>query len=235
MNETRIVLLLCNPVLFTKEQLTIIESMFEVRYLQNDDQAIADPSFFEAEVIICNRLFVRNDIRRFANLKYVQLTSVGMDRFPEKEAKEMGVEFSNIAGCYDIPIAEYILANTLGILKKMRSSYDNQSNKAWRKDFFLPELFGKTVGIVGMGRIGKRTASLFKAFGCRIIGFDVFFDEKSRTLVDECFEEIYPQISSCDVVALTLPLTEQSKHMVDREFLRNLKESAILINTSRGG
>ena len=62
----------------------------------------------------------------------------------------------------------------------------------------------------------------------------MFFDEKSRTMADECFEKIYPQISSCDVVTLTLPLTEQSKHMVDGEFLRNLKESAILINTSRG-
>ena len=180
MDKTKIILLLCNPVLFSKEQLAIIENMFEVRYLQNDDQAITDFYYFEAEVIICNRLFVKNDIRRFSNLKYVQLTSVGMDRFPGKEAKEMGVEFSNIAGCYDIPIAEYILTNTLGILKKLRYSYDNQNSKIWCKDFFLPELFEKTIGIVGMGRIGKRTASLFKAFGCRLIGFDLFLMKKAK-------------------------------------------------------
>lgn len=126
------------------------------------------------------------------------------------------------------------MSGVLQIYKQSRFFYENQKNRKWEKHRGLLELSGKTVCIVGCGSIGTECAKRFKAFGCEIIGIDLFprkDDFYDQMLGLDKFEEVLP---NADVVVLTLPLTDETRHLVDGDILACLKDGAVLVNIARG-
>lgn len=186
------------------------------------------------EGVICNGLFLYHKIEEFKNLRYIQLTSAGFDRVPMDYVKQHNIEIHNARGVYSIPMAEFAVSGVLQIYKQSRFFYENQKNRKWEKHRGLLELSGKTVCIVGCGSIGTECAKRFKAFGCEIIGIDLFprkDDFYDQMLGLDKFEEVLP---NADVVVLTLPLTDETRHLVDGDILACLKDGAVLVNIARG-
>lgn len=186
------------------------------------------------EGVICNGLFLSHSIDKFVNLRYIQLTSAGFDRVPMDYITEHGIKINNAKGVYSIPMAEYSIAGVLQLYKQMQFFKDNQRKHKWEKNRGLIELCGKTVCIVGCGSVGTECAKRYRAFDCNIVGVDLFTrqDENYDTMV--LLNELDIVLPEADILILTLPLTEETKHLISDEKLLLLKESAIVVNISRG-
>ena len=230
-------LLLTGAIKYSEEQLLKIKELgFEITYIQDEriplkEQNVA-PGVFDA--VICNGLFLYNDIKEFANLKFIQLTSAGFDRVPYDEIKSFGIKLFNARGVYSIPMAEFALSGVLQLYKQSRFFTENQKVKKWEKHRNLLELYGKNVCIIGCGSVGTECAKRFQAFGCRVTGVDVFPYESEFYEEMVSLEKLDKKLKEADVVVLTLPLTKDTENLFDEKRFCNMKDGAILVNIARG-
>ncbi len=217
-----------------KDHLTEIEARgHSVSFMQQESGEIPCDSVW-VEGVVCNGLFLYHPIEKFPNLRFIQLTSVGYDRVDMEYVRSHDIEIHNAKGVYSIPMAEYAIFGVLQLYKQAAFFRDNQKLHRWEKHRGLPELFGKTVTIVGCGSVGVECAKRFKAFGCKVLGIN-------RTVREfDAFEEIYPMerlneiLSKTDVLVLTISLAPETIGLMDRRRLGLLPDSAIVVNVSRG-
>lgn len=226
-------ILLTGAYQYTDLQISYFErNGFETDFIQYETDKVEHPEKYDA--VICNGLFLHNNIEDFSRLKYVQLTSAGYDRVPMEYIKAHGIEIHNARGVYSIPMAEWAVLKTLELYKQSRAFYKNQSCVVWEKQRDLAELCGKTVTILGCGSIGTEAAKRFKAFGVYITGVDLF--EPTGQYYDEFVHvsRLKDTLEKTDVLVLTLPLTDETYHLIDAEYFEIMKSNAVLINISRG-
>ena len=186
------------------------------------------------EGVFCNGLFLSHPIERFTNLRYIQLTSAGFDRVDMDYVKAHGIEIHNARGVYSIPMAEFALCGVLQLYKQAGFFRENQKRHLWEKHRGLMELSGKKVLIVGCGSVGNECAKRFAAFGCDVIGVDLFPREDSLYSEMLPLDELDKALTEADVIILTLPLTEQTKHLINDNRFSLLKKTAVLVNIARG-
>ena len=191
-------------------------------------------SYDWVEGVICNGLFLHHPISRFTNLRYIQLTSAGYDRVPMEEIDRRHIEIHNARGVYSIPMAEFVLARVLEQYKRLEIFREQQKKMAWNKLRDLQELFDKRVLIIGCGSVGTECAKRFKAFGCEVVGVDVIprMDENYSCMVG--LEMLDEQLADADVIVLTLPLTYETRGLIDGKRLSLIKKNGILVNIARG-
>ena len=169
------------------------------------------------------------------NLHWLQLTSAGMDRAAKSGLLESDIMITSASGLHATPIGEYVLALMLMFTKQAHTFVRAQGRKEWVR--FMPqELYGKTVGVVGMGHIGEEVARLSKAFGCRVLA--IRRSVTART-TDDDIDLLPPSdlpflLEQSDFVVLATPLTEETRHLIGEAELRTMKSSAVLINIARG-
>ena len=216
-----------------KKHIAEIEAMgHQVRFLQQEKDEL--PCAYEwVEGVICNGLFLHHPISRFTNLRYIQLTSAGYDRIPMDEVERRHIEIHNARGVYSIPMAEFAIAGVLDLYKDMARFREQQKRHEWSKNRSIRELAGSKVLIVGCGSVGTECAKRFKAFDCRVIGIDVYVRDDCHYDVIKELQELQAEVKDADVMVLTLPLTEDTRGLIDREILRSFK--GILVNIARGG
>lgn len=226
-------LLLTGAYSYTQDQIQTIETMgHTVVFLQQESDPIANPETFDG--VICNGLFLHHPIEKFSALKYIQLISAGLDRVPMDYVKEHEIAIHNAGGVYSIPMAEFALSGVLALYKQSRFFMQKQKEHRWEKHRGLLELWGKTVLIVGCGSVGTECAKRFSAFGCKVLGVDLFPMSKEgyrqvRSIAD--MDELLPQ---SDIVVLTLPSTEETRHLFDNNRFFKMKDGAVLVNIARG-
>ena len=191
-------------------------------------------SYDWVEGVICNGLFLSHPIERFTNLRYIQLTSAGFDRVDMDYVKAHGIEIHNARGVYSIPMAEFALCGVLQLYKQTAFFRENQKRHLWEKHRGLLELSGKIVLIVGCGSVGNECAKRIKAFGCEVIGVDLFPREDSLYNEMLPLDKVDEALQQADINVLTLPLTEQTKHLMNEERFSLMKDGATLVNIARG-
>ena len=186
------------------------------------------------EGIIGNGIFLSHPIEQFTSLKYIQLTSAGFDRVPMDYVKEHGIEIHNARGVYSIPMAEFAVSGVLQLYKQSGYFHENQKAHKWEKHRGLLELFGKNVCIVGCGSVGTECAKRFKTFGCNVVGVDIkpYHNEEYDIILS--LESLDDVLKDADVIILTLPLTDETKHLMNDARFSDLKESAVIVNMARG-
>ena len=186
------------------------------------------------EGVICNGLFLHHPIERFVNLRYIQLTSAGFDRVDLKYVKEKEIAIKNARGVYSIPMAEFVLARVLEQYKRLETFREQQKEKTWNKIRDLQELFDKRVLIIGCGSVGTECAKRFKAFGCEVVGVDVIprMDINYSCMVG--LEMLDDELENADVIVLTLPLTDETRGLINEKRFKLIKKSGILVNIARG-
>ncbi len=227
-------LLLTGAFKCTNEQIEYIKSLGHEIVLFLDEREKIDFDVTDIEGVICNGLFVYNDIKSFKSLKYIQLTSAGYDRVPMDYIKLRGIEIHNARGVYSVPMAEFALAGILQLVKQSRFFYENQRQRLWEKSRTLGELAGKTAVIVGAGNIGSEVAKRLKAFDVTVTGIDITTEQRPY------FDEIQPlsnlddRLKTADIVILTLPLTTDTKELFDKSKFGLMKKSSIFVNMARG-
>lgn len=205
----------------------------EIVFLQYESDSLPCPAE-EIEMIICNGLFLHHPIEKFTALKRIQLTSAGFDRVPLDYIKKHDIKINNARGVYSIPMAEFAICGVLQLYKQSRFFYDNQKKHKWEKRRDLLELNGKTVCIVGCGSVGTECAKRFMALGCERIGVDI------APYTSEMFSKMFPldeintALHQSDIVILSLPLTENTRHLMNQERFEAMKPGAVLVNIARG-
>ena len=217
-----------------KENIAAIEAMgHSVAFLQFEKEPLPC-EYSWVEGIIGNGLFLHHPIKKFKNLKYIQLTSAGFDRVPVDYVKEHGIEIHNARGVYSVPMAEFAIGGVLQLYKQAAFFRENQKQHRWEKHRGLLELDGKTVGILGCGSVGSECAKRFAAFGCRVVGI------ATTARAQEHFDAVYAMdkldevLAQVDVLVLTLPLTEQTRYLIGSAQLEKMKNTAVLGNVARG-
>ena len=209
-----------------------LEKEHEVIFMQWENKLPCEYEWVEG--IIGNGIFLSHSIERFKNLRYIQLTSAGYDRVPMNYVEEHQIKIHNARGVYSIPMAEFAIAGVLQLYKQARFFSNNQKNHQWIKHRDLLELNGKKVCIVGCGSVGTECAKRFSAFGCHVVGIDLYPRE------DEYYQEMLhlkmldDVLSQMDIIVLTLPLTEETHHLMNDNRFAQLKERAVLVNIARG-
>lgn len=177
---------------------------------------------------------VENDLIKAGNaLKWVHVWSAGVDNYDLAYMKDKGIILTNSSGVHSIQISEYILGVMLELTKGLHLLRDQQARKLWGK-VSTDELYKKTLGVLGVGDIGRRTAELGKAMGMRVLGY------RKSGRPDEYVDVMYSEgqlddmLPLCDFVVNTLPLTDSTYHLIGAAQFNAMKDGAYFINVGRG-
>lgn len=186
-------------------------------------------------VIACAETYNDAVFDSLPNLKCIVKSGVGLDAINIEAATRHGVVISNTPGANGCAVAEMAVTMILSALRRSVYYHNCVLKGLWQSDAYSHELSALTVGLIGFGFIAQKVAEFLRGFGCKIIAYDIKpNDELAQTLnvqmVD--LEQIY---SDSDIISLHAPLLEETRGMINRETIGKMKESAILVNTSRGG
>jgi len=171
------------------------------------------------------------------NLRLVQLLSAGYDNADIDAARKAGVPISNNGGANSVAVSEHALLLMLAVSRKLVRQHANVAAGRWRGNETpkLHELRNKTLGIIGLGTIGKKTARLALAFGMEVVYFDVArLSEGEEDALGVRFRLLREILRESDLISLHVPLNSTTRHMIGAAELAEMKPSAMLINTSRG-
>ena len=177
--------------------------------------------------------------RAAPRLRLVQLISAGYDRVDIAAARAARIPVANNGGANSIPVAEHTLMLMLAVMKKLAWQHNNVVAGKWRIGDFpetrLYELCGKTLGIVGLGNIGKKVARRAQAFDMRVVYYDIVrLSEAEEYALGVRFVLFSELLRTADVVSLHVPLTPVTQNMIGGDELGQMKPGAVLINTCRG-
>jgi phosphoglycerate dehydrogenase-like enzyme len=179
--------------------------------------------------------FPKDLLERASRLKWIQVMSAGVDLLPERILKSP-IRIATASGLHGTPMGEVVLEMMLMMVKDASSCFSMKQARQWRR--FKPKLLrGQTVGILGLGVIGREIARLCKAFGMTVVGIRRS-DGESQTLpqVDRVYgrQRLPELLAESDFVVLALPLTNETRGWIGEKELRHMKPSAYLINVARG-
>ncbi len=183
-------------------------------------------------MIIANMPMPGQVIRGCENLKFIDVAFTGVDHVDLTAAKEKGIAVSNASGYSNEAVAERVLGMALNILRNV-SAVEARCRAGLTKDGLVgSELKGRTVGIIGYGKIGSRSAELFHAFGCKILAQSRTHKDNAPDYVEQVSQE--ELLKRSDIVVLHCPLNDSTRGMINAEKIGLMKKSAILINVARG-
>lgn len=212
----------------------LIEAGHEFRaYDRDTDPRVQIERAKDADVIMIANMPLKGEvISACPNLKFIDVAFTGVDHVDLDAARARGVKVSNAAGYSNESVAELVICMTLSLLRKV-PQVEARCREGGTKDGLVGcELRGKTVGIVGVGAIGRRTAELFHAFGCRVLGYKRHVKGDEPDYIQ--FVSLEELLANSDVVSLHCPLNDESRGMINRDTIAKMKKCAILINAARG-
>jgi len=175
-------------------------------------------------------------LAQLPKLRLIACRSAGVDHIDASAVRNRNITVTNTPGYGSSSVAEYTFALILSLSRKLpeifHETYSNEPNRAKEQGF---DLYGKTIGIVGLGNIGRSVAQIAYGFGMRILAYDVNEDEKLASwLKIEYVQDLDYLLKSSDIVTLHIPYTPENHHFINLEKLSLMKPSALLINTARG-
>lgn len=189
----------------------------------------------DADVLMLANMPLKGEVIRAAqNLKYIDIAFTGVDHVDLAAAKEMGARASNASGYSNESVAELAVCMMLMLLRNV-PQVDERCRQGKTKDGLVGvELKGKTVGLVGTGTIGQRTAEILRAFGCRIIAADTFGGRRPGKPEYIEYMPLNDMLEQADIISLHCPLTDKSRGLIGAEAISHMKKNAVVINVARG-
>lgn len=209
---------------------------FEVRSREEFDRRAG-----EADVIVVSGMWHNGLIPLASKLCFIQSIGSGTDQFDKAQLAARGIRLASAAGVNARAVSEHAMSLILALARRLPEGRDNQARRFWRgmiSDLAQreDELTGKTLLIIGLGRIGGRLAQLAKAFDMNVVGFrrDPAAGQGAADSV-HTLAELHRFLPSADFVALTCPLTPETREVIDAKALAAMPRSSYLVNVGRGG
>lgn len=195
----------------------------------------------DAEIIFTNKTpITKTIIDSCPNMKFIGVLATGYNVVDDKYAASKNIPVCNIPAYGTMAVAQFVFALLLELCHKVTHHSDEVKAGRWSNcknfcfwDYPLIELAGKTMGIIGFGRIGQNTAKIAKGFGMNVLAYG---NHVNKELEDEFtkYATIEEVLACSDVISLHCPLTDATKEIINKETIAKMKDGAIIINTARG-
>ncbi len=169
-------------------------------------------------------------------LKFISKYGVGLDKIDLNACRELGIPVSNCPGVNQVSVAEHVLALVLTFEKNIHLQHISTQEGSWKR-WIGREVYGQTIGIIGLGAIGKELAKRSHALGLHVIAYDVFKDEAFLNSYNDIsfVKDIDEIFQKADFISLHVPHTQETEHLINRNVIFNrLKKTPVIINTARG-
>jgi D-lactate dehydrogenase len=175
-------------------------------------------------------------LEKLKTAKCIVTESTGMDHIDAEAAKDFGIQVKNVPGYGTYAVAEFTFALMLMVTRrmyhaaaevKMQGVFDVQAARG-------SDLHGKTLGVIGTGKIGRQVVEISKGFGMKVIAYDAMPDQDFARSLGFTYTDIPTVLSQSDIITLHIPYLPHTKHMINAEAFSKMKEGVFLINTARG-
>ena len=217
-----------------------LESLGDVTFYQTTSPNQTKERISDADIVITNKVVLNRELIESAkNLKLICVAATGMNNIDLEAAEEAGIPVKNVAGYAARSVAQSTFALILYLMQDI-GFYDNyvKSGEYSKSDIFtnldrpFHEIHGKRFGIIGLGSIGRQVAKIAEAFGAEV----VYYSTSGRN-IDQPYQrvDLDELLETSDIVSIHAPLNENTAGLIGYEQLKQMKSSAILVNTGRGG
>jgi len=176
------------------------------------------------------------DVLYECGVRLIAMRCAGYNNVDLVKAKELGMRVARVAAYSPYAVAEHAVAMMMALNRHLIRAH----NRVMEQNFSLNgltgfDMYGKTVGIIGAGKIGGVVARIMNGFGCLLLGFDPFENTELTLKYDLKYTTLEELCRQSDIISLHLPLTPDSHHLISKDLIHHMKDGVMLINTSRGG
>lgn len=239
LNNPKVLICDCDHKDVDSEKKVFGQAGVDFRWLHcKNEQEVIDSC--QGAVVFLNQYAPMNEkvFKGVPSLKLIVRYGVGVDNVDVPAATRCGVQVCNVPDYGTYEVADHALALMLALVRKicMINSYTKEVDWDYKKTVPVHRNAARTVGVVGVGRIGRAFADRVHALGCRVIGYDSEYGNKDRSFPDYMeFMPLEQLLEQSDVVSLHCALTAESKDIIGEKELRRMKPESYLINVARGG
>ncbi|KAJ5329977.1 hypothetical protein N7452_010367 [Penicillium brevicompactum] len=203
-----------------------------------EDPGFADWRKNATSILVRGSYVTADDIASCPNLTAIGKHGVGIDKIDQDACAKRGIKILNTPGANARDVAELVLALTMAVARDIRSITVRQMSKPVPKETCNGlTLYGKTIGIIGMGNIGRTVAEIFRgAFDADVVACDVFMPDDAWPHIPHTRVQTTQEVlERADIISVHVPLTKETANMISYDQIRAMKQDAILINAARGG
>lgn len=204
----------------------------QVTFFKDDGAGGSLP--LKAEVMVTYGGDIKDYLGRLPEVRWIQVLRAGVDGIPLADLNNRSIRLTTARGIHGIPMSEHVMGMILQFSRRLLDFRANQRQKRWDRSIKIEEIYGKTLGVVGVGSIGREIVKRGKAFGMRTIGIN------SKGTPGEGVDKVYPLsglpelLAESDYVVVTLPLTPETKHIFGEREFKMMKPTAYFVNVARG-
>ena len=169
-------------------------------------------------------------------IQYIALRSAGYNHIDLNEAKKLGFKVARVPEYSPFAVAEHAVTLMLSLNRQITHAHNRIAEMNFSLDGLVGfDMHGKTIGIIGTGKIGFQVATILHGFGCKILAFDTVENEAIKNNCAASYVDLKTLCSQSDIISLHLPLTSETKYLITKNSIAWMKKGVMLINTSRGG
>lgn len=209
----------------------------DTHILPSHDQLLELIPAYEVLIMRIDPAIDRHILDAAVNLKIIGVCSVGLNHIDMNYAKQKGITVFNAPGLNANAVAELTLCKMLELSRgTVYSDYDVKHNRKWDKYRFVGrELRGRKLGILGFGRIGRRVGELSRAFGMEVLAYDPYLKPEDFEKEHAVGMDMDTLLREADYVSIHMPLTPETKNLIDAKRIEEMKDDCIVLNMARGG
>ncbi len=215
----------CNIILLENS----IETMTDEQYEQIKDAAVISV-FVHSSEVMGEKL-----LSKFPSLKLIATRSTGYDHIDLNYCKSRGINVVNVPKYGEATVAEYTLGLLLNVSRKIITARNDMFDGVYKvKRYTGFDLYGRTIGIIGTGAIGRHVIKLAKGFGMNVLAYDLYPNEEFQRIYNINYVSLEELYAGSDVISLHAPSTKENYHLLNDGAFSKMKDGVIIINTARG-
>lgn len=222
----------------SEKGLELLSKEMEVDYLPglSKEEILQRIVEYDALMVRSGTKVTRDIIEAGTNLKIIGRAGVGVDNIDVEAATERGIVVVNSPGGNTRAAAEHTIALMLALARNIPQAHMMLKQGEWKRSKFMGmEVYGKTLGVIGFGRIGREVAKRAQGLGMEVIAYDPYISEESAERIGVQLVDLPTLLQKADIITIHTPLTKETKHLLGEEELKKTKKGAKIINTARGG
>ena len=223
-----------------EDAVNLLKKKFDVYYdisLAEDSNSLVKLINKMKALIVRNKTLVTRElIENAPNLTCVGRLGVGLDNIDLNACEEQNITVYPALGANSHSVAEYVICASMLLLRKAYFKKNEMIAGNWpRQESSGSEVYGKTLGLIGFGDIAQKTRDLALGLGMKTVAYDPYLDKDSNVWKETKNLDLDNLLSISDIISLHIPLSKETKNLIDEKKLRLIKNSSVIINTSRGG
>lgn len=213
------------------DEVILLEDSFHINFEKNLPQ-IKDADVIS--VFVNSRVF-EDKLKELKALKLIATRSTGFSHIDTDYCKSNAIQVVTVPRYGDVTVAEYAFGLLFTIAKKIMLSSSNLKNNIIKPENYIGfDIFGKTVGVIGVGAIGRQFCRIANGIGMKVLGYDLYPSEEAKEKYNVDFVSFDELLANSDIISIHAPSTKENIHLLDKNEFEKMKDGVVIINTARG-